>query len=538
MKTVYYNGLVYTGELPLVTAFAVEDGKFVFAGNDAQARSLLSAGGEAVDLEGKFVCCGFNDSHMHLLNYGQSLLCAQLAAHTQTLQDLIAYTKAFEAQHPHTGGAWLTGRGWNHDYFTDVKRLPNRYDLDEISREVPICLVRCCGHCLVVNSKALELIGVTAETPQPEGGAIGIDHGEPNGLFFDNAMQLAYSAIPLPTKEELKEMIRVSCKALNSYGVTSSQTDDYCVFRSVPWQTVKAAFEELERSGELSVRVYEQSNFTSLETLQEFVEAGNVTGTGSDRFKTGPLKMLGDGSLGARTAFLSGPYADDSSTCGFPVFSQETMNDMVGYANAHGMQVAIHAIGDACLDYVLNAIEKALQEHPRADHRHGVVHCQISRADQLQRIIDLKLHVYAQAIFLDYDNHMVEARVGKDRASTSYSWKTLMKGGVSVSNGTDCPVELPDVMACMQCAVTRTTLRDHVGPYLPDQAFTVQEAIDSYTIRGAEASFEENCKGLIKPGYLADFVILDHNLFETAPEQIKDVKVLATYLAGEQVYRA
>ncbi len=536
MKTVYYNGRVYTGTLPLVQAFAVEDGKFTFVGSNEEAKAL--AADETVDLEGRFVCCSFNDSHMHLLNFGQSLLSAQLAAHTNTLEELIAYAKDFEAQNPHKNGAWLTGRGWNHDYFTDVHRLPNRYDLDQISAEVPICLVRCCGHALVVNSKALEIIGVTAETPQPEGGAIGIENGEPNGMFFDNAMQLAYDAIPQPTKEDLKEMIRVSCKALNSYGVTSSQSDDYCVFRSVPWQTVKAAFEELEQSGELTVRVYEQSNFTSVESLQEFVEAGNVTGVGSDLFKCGPLKMLGDGSLGARTAFMSRPYADDPSTCGFPVFSQETMMEMVDYANAHGMQVAIHAIGDACLDYVLNSIDHALKNNPREDHRHGIVHCQISRADQLQRIIDLNLHVYAQSIFLDYDNHIVEDRVGKETASTSYSWKTLMKGGVSVSNGTDCPVELPDVMGCMQCAVTRTTLRDHVGPYLPGEAFTIQEAIDSYTIRGAEASFEESVKGLIRPGYIADFVVLDSNLFETDPEQIKDVKVLATYLGGVNVYQA
>lgn len=538
MKTIYKNGAVYTGKLPLVEAFAVEDGKFVFAGSSAEADALAAAGDKVVDLGGKFVCSGFNDSHMHLLNYGSSLLKAQLAAHTESLEDMLACLDTFQKEHPRKDGAWLMGRGWNQDYFTDVDRMPNRYDLDRVSTEVPICATRACGHCLVVNSKALELLGVTADTPQPEGGEIGMENGEPDGRFFDNAMEPVYDSIPVPSKEEIKDMIRSACKALNSYGVTSSQSDDYCVYRAVPWQTVNEAYKELEDSGELTVRVYEQSNFTDLESLKGFVEAGNVTGIGTDRFKIGPLKMLGDGALGARTAFLSRPYADGPSTCGIPVFTQETMDEMIGYANAHGMQAAVHTIGDACLDRVLSAYEKALAENPREDHRHGIVHCQITRADQLEKIAKMHLHVYAQSIFLDYDNHIVEERVGKELASTSYSWKTLMNNGVSVSNGTDCPVELPDALACMQCAVTRTTLRDHVGPYLPDQKFTVQEALDSYTIRSAEASFEENVKGQIAEGMMADFVVLGQNPFEVDESTIKDIPVCRTYLAGELVYEA
>ena len=536
MKTIYKNGAVYTGELPLVQAFAVENGKFIFAGSNAEANALASDGAEVIDLQGKFVCSGFNDSHMHLLNYGGSLMKAQLAEHTTSLADMVKCLSDFLAEHPCKEGAWLQGRGWNQDYFTDTNRMPNRYDLDKVSTETPICAVRACGHCLVVNSKALEILGVTADTPQPEGGEIGIENGEPDGRFFDNAMDAVYQIIPVPDKEEIKDMLRIACKALNSYGVTSSQTDDYCVYRSVPWQTVNDAYKELEASGELTVRVYEQSNFTDLSSLKEFVEAGNVTGNGTEMFKIGPLKMLGDGALGARTAFLSRPYADDPSTCGIPVFTQKTMDEMIGYANAHGMQAAVHTIGDACLDRVLSAYEKALAECPRKDHRHGIVHCQITRADQLEKIAKLKLHVYAQSIFLDYDNHIVEERVGEELASTSYSWKTLMNKGATVSNGTDCPVELPDAMSCMQCAITRTTLHDNVGPYLPDQKFTVQEALDSYTCCGAYASFEEHIKGKIADGMLADFVILGENPFEADESHIKDIPICQTFLGGKNVY--
>ncbi len=536
MKTIYIGGKVYTGSLPLVSAFAVEDGKFLFAGSDAEAKALAAEGDKIVDLAGKVVCAGFNDSHMHLLNFGYAASAAQLAEHTTSLEGMMDYLKEFAAAHPVQNGAWLFGRGWNQDYFTDTDRMPNRHDLDQISTEVPIAITRCCGHSLVVNSKALELIGVTADTPQPDGGRIGVENGELDGRFYDGGMAVVYAAIPTPNKEQIKDMIRTACKLLNSYGVTSSQTDDYCVFRNVPWQTINEAYQELEESGELSVRIYEQSNFSDLEKFKGFVEAGNVTGTGTEMFKIGPLKMLGDGSLGSRTAFLSEPYADDPTTCGIPIFTQQEFDDMIGYANAHGMQVAVHAIGDGCLDRVLNAVDKALQENPRADHRHGIVHCQISRADQLQRMIDLGMHIYAQSIFLDYDIHIVERLVGKERAATSYNWKTLMEGGLSVSNGTDCPVELPFALGGIQCAVTRQNLKADVEPYLPDQAFTVQEALDSYTIRSAEGSFEENIKGTTAPGMLADFVVLGDDPFTVDPHHIKDIPVCGTFIGGKQVY--
>ena len=536
MRTVYQNGVVYTGQLPLVSSFVVEDGVFLFAGSNEEARSLAGTEAQLVDLDGKFVCSGFNDSHMHLLSLGSVLASAELSGHTGSLADMLQCLRNFAQEHPASADTWIRGRGWNQDYFADVHRLPDRYDLDQASSERPICAIRACGHCLVVNSRALELLGITADTPQPEGGRIGIENGEPDGRFYDNAMELVYSAIPVPSKEEVKNMIRHACRVLNGYGITSSQTDDYCVYPSLPWETINEAYYELEAAGELTVRVYEQSNFTTLPELEKFVEAGNVTGVGSELFKIGPLKMLGDGALGPRTAFLTRPYADDPGTCGIPVFSQETLDEMIGYANRHNMQAAVHSIGDACLDRVLSAMEKALAEHSRTDHRHGIVHCQITRPDQLRKIQELGLHVYAQSIFLDYDVRIVKERVGEELASTSYAWKTLMDGGVSVSNGSDCPVEHSDVMVGIQCAVTRKSIHGSEAPYLPEQAFTVQEALDSFTIRGAEGSFEENRKGRIAEGYLADFVVLGGNPFVVAPETIHQIPILATYLGGKQVF--
>lgn len=578
MKTLYYNGKIYTGTDTPASAFLVEDEIITAVGSTEELLKIIGEPSEVIekangleisgaaakvaesepsevtlksaksptiahltpevtkiDLHGHFVSPGFIDSHMHLLGFGQLLNSVPLAAHTDSLADMLDAMKQFHAQNPLPQGQWLIGRGWNHDYYTDVHRMPDRDDLDQISTEIPVCVVRCCGHCLVLNSKALELVGATIDTPTPDGGTIGQENGRLDGRFFDNAMGMVYEKIPTPDKATIKQYIATAARTLNTYGVTSCHTDDYSTFRQVPWQIINEAYQELEQEGLLTVRVYEQSNFDSLQTLTEFVEAGNYTGKGSNNFKIGPLKMLGDGSLGARTAYLTQPYADDPSTTGLPVFTPQTFEEMIGYANAHDMQVAIHAIGDRCLDDVLSAIEKALQENPKSDHRHGIVHCQITRPDQLDKISDLKLHVYAQTIFLDYDIHIVEDRVGPTRAATSYSWKSLMNQGISVSNGTDCPVEYPNALGGIQCAVTRTTLKDHLGPYLPDQAFTVREALDSYTIRGAEGSFEEKIKGKIASGYLADFVILDQSPFDVEPEQINEIKVLATYLGGKLI---
>lgn len=530
MRTIYYNAAVYTGELPLWDAFGVEDDIFFFVGTNEEA--LKQTADKFVNLQGAFVCAGFNDSHMHLLNYGQALTIAPLHKHTGSLSDILNCLKQAT---PGRGG-WILGRGWNQDYFSDEHRMPTRWDLDQVSAENPVCAVRACGHALSVNSKALEILGITAETPQPEGGQIVIENGVPNGIFFDNAMDLVYAAFPAPGKADLKQMILAACADLNARGITSVQSDDYCVFRNLPWQIINEAFRELEQEGKLSVRIYEQANFTNVSALQEFIKAGNVTGAGTDFFRIGPLKMLGDGALGARTAYLTQPYADDPSTRGISVFNQQEFDDLIFCANAAGMQCAIHCIGDACLDMVLQSLEKALAENPREDHRHGIVHCQITRPDQIQKIAQMKLHVYAQSIFLDYDIHMVRQRVGDMLADTSYSWKTLKRLGATVSNGSDCPVELPDVLGGIQCAVSRTDLKASVAPYLPEEAFTVQEALDSFTSGGAYASFEELRKGKILPGMLADFVLLDANPFSEKVSNIRNISVLETYLAGKKVF--
>lgn len=536
MKTIYYNGRIYTGKLPLVNAFIVENGIFTYSGSNETALNKAREEDICIDLNGKFVCAGFNDSHMHIVSLGNALRTADLSAHTCSLEEMIAYFKDFAESNSNNSASWIVGRGWNQDYFDDTERMPDRYDLDKVSVCQPVIAVRCCGHAMTVNSKAIEILGITTDTVQPVGGTIGIANGVPDGRFFDNAMSIVYNAMPAPGKSEIKEMILSACKELNSYGVTSCHSDDYASFANLSWREVKDAFTELEAAGDLSVRVYEQCNFSDTENLSEFMKEGNITGAGSYMFKTGPLKLLGDGALGARTALLSIPYADDPTTEGLPVFDEKTIADLVCMAHKGNMQCAVHAIGDKCLDWVLNAYDKALSSIKRRDHRHGIVHCQITRPDQHKRMAKIGVHVYAQTIFIDYDSRIVESRVGENLASSSYSWKTLMKDGISVSNGTDAPVEKPDALRGIQCSITRRSVGSKDKPYLPEQAFTVKEALDSYTIRSAEGSFEEGIKGYIKPGMLADFVILDEDPFETNIENIHSIPVNATYLEGKCVY--
>ena len=514
---IFHNAVVYTGD-DFTDAFAVEDGRFAAIGAKA-----LALQGERIDLNGAFVCAGFNDSHMHLLNFGQALHMAPLAAHTDSLAEML---RCLKNAAPDRG--WIIGRGWNQDRFSDVRRMPDRHDLDTVSTELPVCAVRACGHALAVNTKALQVLGITTDTPSPDGGEIDYE----NGRFFDNAMDLVLNTIPAPDKQTLKGYIRTACAELNRRGITSCHSDDYCVFRQIPWQTVNEAYRELEAEGALTVRVREQCNLTTVPDLMEFLRTDHPA---TDRFSMGPLKLLGDGALGARTAFLSRPYADEPGTRGLSVFTGEQFEELIGTAHAHGMQVAVHCIGDACLDLVLDAIEKAQTAHPRTDCRHGIVHCQITRPDQLERIAKGKLHVYAQSIFLDYDIHIVRQRAGDELAQSSYSWKTLLDTGATVSNGSDCPVEAPDVLAGIQCAVTRQDLSG-CTPYLPHEAFDLREAIDSFTQAGAFASFEERTKGRIAPGHCADFVVLGEDPFRTAPAKIKEIPILQTWLEGERVW--
>lgn len=538
MRTIYTHGKVFTGALPLQQAFAVEDGVFLDAGSNAQILALCQPGDSVISLEGRFVCPGFQDSHMHLLNYGSFLEQCDLSGCTGSLRELQEGLRTFLNQRQLSAGTWLRGRGFNQDYFFPAGPIPTRRDLDEVTREHPVCIVRCCGHCLVVNTKALELLGLDSSLPQPEGGCYDVDeNGDLTGVFRDTAMSYVYTKLPKPNLEDLKRMLRRACRELNKRGITACHSDDLCCFENVHWTEVVQAYKELEAAGELTVRVYEQSQLTNPDDLQDFLDRGYRTGTGSDFFRIGPLKLLGDGSLGARTAYLSQGYADTPEERGIPIYSQEAFDEMITLAHKNGMQIAIHAIGDGILDRILSSYRKAFAAFPRQDHRSGIVHLQLTRPDQLEAMRELQLHAYIQTVFLDYDSHIVYQRAGKALADTSYAFHTLKEMGVHASNGTDCPVEHPDPMRGIQCAVTRQPLDGSLPPYRPEEAMSVEEALISYTAESAHAAFQESRMGKIAPGMTADFTVLSANPFETDPSRLSHITATATCLGGQCVWR-
>lgn len=539
MKQIYINGKVFTGDKNLKSAFIVEGDRFSYVGCDKEALEKKEDGDIVIDLEKKFVTPGFIDSHMHIINYGHALEICDLINATGSVDEIVNALITFKDEKNIPEGEWITGRGFNQDCFSGAKELPTRHDLDRVSTVHPISITRSCGHCLSVNTKALEMLGIDGSLPQPYGGQFDLDeNGYPTGVFRDAAMDMIQTHFKTHTKADFKRMIERVVKKLNSLGITGAHSDDFCVFDKMDYEDVISAYRELEAEGKLTVRINEQSQFVRPEDLKGFLSKGYKTGVGSDLFKIGPLKLLGDGSLGARTAYLTKEYADLPGEKGLAIFTQEQLDELIEIAHLAGMQIAVHCIGDGVLDMVLSSYERAFALAPERDHRSGIVHVQLTRNDQLKKMQKMHLHAYAQTAFLDYDAYIVESRVGKELASTSYAFHTLKTLGCHVSNGTDCPVEIPNPMRGIQCAVTRMPLKEDIPPYNPNECMSLEEALNSYTSEGAYASFDENNKGSIKEGLLADFAILDGNPFETEHKNLHKIKALKTCLGGKIVYEA
>lgn len=538
MDIILYNGKVYTLDHKgtVAEAIGIKGNKIAFVGKDEEALALKSKDTTVIDLKGKMVVPGFNDSHMHLLSYGYTATKIELN-NAKSIDDLILLGKELLEKGELKEGDWILGRGWNNDYFDD-NRLPTRHDLDKITTDFPICYTRVCGHIVVTNSKALEVAGIDKNSPQVPGGEFDLDeNGEPLGIFRESAMDLIYGAIPDPDIESIKDMILKCSEDAVKQGITSIQTDDFEQLPKKDYEKIIKAYLELIDEGKMKVRVYEQCIFSDIRKLEEFLAKGYTTGWGNEYFKIGPLKILADGSLGARTAYLREPYNDDRETTGIHLFTQEELDRFVLTAHNGGMHVAIHAIGDGAMYMAFESIEKALRENPREDHRHGIVHCQITDMNLLNKYKELDVIAYIQPIFLDYDIHIVEDRIGKERTKYTYNWKRMMDMGIHLAGGSDCPVEKFDVLPNLYSAVTRKDLSGYPeNGWLPDQKLTVDEALRIFTVEGAYASFEEDIKGTLEVGKLADIAVLEKDLHDIESEDIKDVKVDLTIMDGKIVY--
>ena len=525
---------------PLAHAAVVDGAYFAYVGEEAEARDFLRAFAgervEEVDLGGKFVVPGFNDSHLHFIHYVKACLSVDLFGCTSLTEVQDRLRRGLEG-FDQNSGRWLMGEGWNHELFTDGRRFPNRHDLDAVSREVPILILRGCFHVGAVNTKGLELLKLTRERAGKYGDFLELDeNGEPTGVLKENLLDDVKGALPSIGLADLLEQVKRAQYDFFAEGLTSLQTDDFKYAPDEAPYALMDGLRALSERGELKLRLAEQALLTEPETLDEFFRRGMAQYGGGTGFRISTVKILADGSLGGRTAYMQEPYADDPTTRGIPIYEQKELDALVETAHRHGMPAAIHAIGDGGAEMALTAFQRAEERCPWHRPRHGLVHCQVMTEEQLRRMKALGITAFVQPVFINGDMHIAAARLGEARLNGSYAWGTMERLGIPTAYGTDCPVEQIRPLDGIYCAVTRRDFEGN-GPFLPDEAVRVEQALYAYTVGGAYASGEETVKGRIRPGMLADFTVLDRNLFTIPPETIRETRVLATYVGGVQDYR-
>lgn len=531
MRTILHNGKIFVEKGIFVQAILIECGLIKSIGlNDI----IMSLGADRIiDLKGKTVIPGLNDSHLHITMIGEAMNTCNLI-HAKSIEDVIIKGKEFIRDHPDT--KVLVGRGWNQDYFTTgEKRLLTRYDLDKISTEIPIVFDRVCIHASSGNSKAIELLHVD-NTTQIDGGEIELSSdGSPNGVFKENAVRLIQSIIPKKTKLDIQENFLKGMEYAISVGLTSVQS---CDILDKNYKTVFESIQELADEKKLKFRYRNQFNFQDIEDFRIYLQTENLKGRYDEKFYSkGCLKLFKDGSLGAKTALLKEEYNDDKGNFGVEALSDEKLQALCDLAVENNIQLITHAIGDRAIESVIKAYEKGMK-NGKNPLRHGIVHNQITTIDQLEKIAKLQIPVMYQPIFLNYDHNIIINRIGEERAKTCYAFNTLYKLGALISLSTDAPIEDCNPFKNIYCAVNR---KDFAGnppnSYQSDECMSVEDAIDAYTRLSAYNEFKEDIKGKLQPGFLADLLILDRDIFTIPTMDIKNVQVETTMVDGNIVYQ-
>jgi predicted amidohydrolase YtcJ len=542
MDLILCNGRISTMDRkkPEVSAVAVENGVIAATGATDDIMALKTRNTAVIDLEGARTVPGFNDSHLHILNYAVTSDECDLQGCGSIGEVVSRMRRHIDAKRIPKGGL-VIGTQWNQEIFAE-KRFPTRDDLDAISTEHPVVCIRVCFHVACVNTRMLEMMGVCGGKDENGRGPVKLRSGwaigekEINtGILAESAADAVFDAIALPSAEKIAKYLEKIGPELAQYGITSLQSDDFTDARN--YEDVIAAYTDLARNGRLLFRACQQRRLPDGCDIDDFLnKRHDLTGVGGF-YKLGPIKFMADGSLGARTAFLSHPYRDDPSTRGVSVHSQDKLDHLVSRSHEAGESVAIHCIGDAAAYMAVESIRKA-SKTKKFDARHGLVHCQITDAPLLEMFKELNLLAYVQPIFLDLDLHVLESRVGGDLASTSYGFKTMVDTGVIMSLGTDCPAAQINPLQNIYSAVTRKDLAGYPSQgFYPEQRMTVEEAVYAYTAVSAYCSREEDVKGTIAKNQMADMAVLSDDIFEMDPDGIKDVKVDMTILDGKVVWR-
>ncbi|MEM3459147.1 MAG: amidohydrolase [Candidatus Bathyarchaeia archaeon] len=499
---------------PHAEAVAIHNRKIAAVGSNKEIRRYIGNKTEVIDAKNKTIIPGLVDCHVHMTSFGQFLQTLDLRD-VQSIKVMQQKLKDYADKNAEK--SWILGGRWDQEKFVE-KRFPTRWDLDAAVADKPVFLTRICGHIAVANTKALQLAGITKETVV-EGGKIDLDEavGELNGILRENAMDLVWRTIPKPSPKQLEEACIMACKRAVEAGLTGA----HWLLNSAEEMRI---IQRLYAEGKLPLRVY--LGFP-VDLLDEIISLGLLSGFGNDMVKIGFVKLFADGSLGARTAALKQPYADKPETCGIMLYSQRKLNQLVLKAHKAGLQLAVHAIGDCAVEAVLKAYEKALRAFPRANHRHRIEHCSVLNPKLIRRMKRLGLIASVQPHFVVSDFWVVD-RVGNVRARWVYPLKTLMKEGLTVVAGSDCPVEPISPLLGVWAAVARKSF--------PEEKLSVEEALRVYTVNAAFASFDEDKRGLIAVGKFADLVVLSDDLFDISPEEIRNVKVEMVIVSGKVVY--
>ncbi|MDX6271515.1 MAG: hypothetical protein QOD28_2738 [Acidobacteriota bacterium] len=514
---------------PQAEAVAVYGTRIAAVGTNAEIRQLAGERTRVIDAHGALVLPGFNDAHVHFIEGGGHLSSVQLrdAASPQEFAERI---RQFAAKSPK--GRWITGGDWDHERWPGAP-LPTKELIDKFTPDHPVFVNRLDGHMSLANSVALKLAGVTRETKDPDGGLIVRDArtGEPTGVLKDAAMSFVYAKIPDPTFDEKLEAARAATEHAASLGVTSVQ--DMSAGNDV------GIYQTMAARGELKTRVYAVSPLPQWERL---AHTGVRAVFGSDLLRVGGLKGFADGSLGSTTALFFDPYLDAPSTRGLPadeMFPAGAMLKRVQAADAAGLQVMIHAIGDSANSQILSIYEEVIQTNGERDRRFRIEHAQHIRPADVARFARARVIASMQPYHAIDDGRWAEKRIGHERARTTYAFRSLLDAGATLAFGTDWYVAPLNPMFGIYAAVTRRTLDDkNPQGWIPEQKITVEEAVRAYTVGSAYAEFAEHSKGTLAPGKLADLVLLSQDIFRINPVEIERTKVRLTIMDGRVVYEA
>lgn len=525
MRRLWYNGSVISMDRQMCRyeAIGTEGERIVFLGSSREA--LHQTWDERRDLNGKTVLPGFTDTHIHMLHYAMFRRNIPLFG-MRSIEQIVQVCRAhIQKMHP----GYLIGLGWNQADLEE-QRVLDKADMDRVSTEIPVCMMRTCMHMGVCNGVMLDRIRALPDLDP----AILAEIDFEKGILRENAARLYMDVLPPASDGEVCELIEEAQRDLNAAGITCVNSDDLEAIGGIDPIRLIELFREMERQGRLTVRIYEQC-LVGQETFQRLLAVRSNPDDHASLFRTGPRKLLQDGSLGAKSAEMAEGYADDRENHGIPIYTEEELYENIRAAHRAHMDVAVHAIGDLALKKVCDAVQRVGDEFPWPDHRHGVVHAQITTPSLLERMKHLGLQAYIQPIFIEADMKIIAERVGDVRAQDCYNWRAMEELGLHVSGGSDCPVEPFHILDNIRSAVTR---QNRVGTmtYLPEQALTVEQAVRLFTSDAAWASRDEMVRGTLELGKLADMAVLDRDPFQTEPASLAEINVVETVLNGRTVY--